>query len=176
MVRLPLLNCQNYSKIPGYFQSAHAPGIIWYYVDMLSIIRRLVTDVSIRKFLVVGVVSFGIDYGLLLILQDEFGVQLNVATTVAFLLGLIVNFTLNKIWTFKAPKGAKQSSRQAFQYGLLVVLNLILTNIIVSSAEGIGFGPELSKPVATATIMALNYIVYNKIIFRSVPPVEPFAG
>jgi hypothetical protein len=39
-----------------------------------------------------------------------------------------------------------------------------------------GIGPELSKPVATAAIMVLNYVIYNKIIFRSVPPVEPFAG
>ncbi len=149
---------------------------ICYYVGMPTILHRIVTDVSIRKFFVVGIVSFGIDYGLLLILQSAFGVQLTVATTTAFLLGLIVNFTLNKIWTFDAPKGAKQSSRQAFQYGVLVVLNLFLTNFIVSFAASIAIGPAFSKPVATAMIMVLNYVVYNKIIFRQVPPTEPFAG
>jgi putative flippase GtrA len=143
---------------------------------MLGAIHRLLTDVSIRKFLIVGVMSFAIDFGVLLFLQKGFGVQLTIATTIAFLLGLLVNFTLNKIWTFEAPKGAKQSSRQALQYGLLVVLNLVLTNIVVGSAEAIGIGPELSKPIATGLIMMLNYAVYNKIIFRATPPAEPFAG
>jgi putative flippase GtrA len=143
---------------------------------MLVLIRRLLTDVSIRKFLVVGLISFAIDFGLLLILQKGFDVQLTFATTIAYLAGLLVNFTLNKMWTFEAPKGKKQSSRQAMQYGLLVVVNLVLTNIIVGTAEAIAIGPELSKPVATGTIMVLNYIVYNRIIFRATPPVEPFAG
>lgn len=143
---------------------------------MWNTFRRLLTDVSIRKFLVVGLISFGIDFGLLLILQKEFAVQLTVATTTAYLIGLLVNFALNKLWTFEAPKGAKQSARQAFQYGLLVVVNLVLTNVVVGFAAAIGIGPEWSKPVATGTIMILNYVVYNRIIFRRTPPVEPFAG
>lgn len=143
---------------------------------MISRIKRIVTDKSVQKFLVVGVVSFAIDYGLLLILHDAFSMQLNVATTLAYLTGLVVNFTLNKMWTFNAPKGARQSAKQAFQYAILVVFNLLATNVIVSVAESGGIGPELSKPVATAAIMVLNYAVYQRIIFRAKPPVEPFAG
>lgn len=143
---------------------------------MIARLKRIVTDKSVLKFLVVGVVSFAIDYGLLLILHDAFGVQLNVATTIAYLTGLVVNFTLNKVWTFSAPKGARQSAKQAFQYGVLVVFNLLATNVIVSAAAAGGVGPELSKPLATAAIMILNYVVYQRIIFRERPPVEPFAG
>ena len=143
---------------------------------MIGRLKRIVTDKSVQKFLVVGVVSFAIDYGLLLILHDVFNVQLNAATTLAYLTGLVVNFTLNKLWTFSAPKGARQSTYQAFQYGALVIFNLLATNVIVSVAESISVGPELSKPVATAAIMVLNYVVYQRIIFRTKPPVEPFAG
>lgn len=143
---------------------------------MIDRLKRLLTDKSVHKFLVVGVISFAIDYGLLLILHDVFDVQLNVATTLAYLTGLVVNFTLNKVWTFSAPKGARQSTVQAFQYGVLVIFNLLATNVIVSVAEAVAIGPELSKPVATAIIMVLNYVVYQRIIFRERPPVEPFAG
>ncbi|HKX23883.1 MAG TPA: GtrA family protein [Candidatus Saccharimonadales bacterium] len=143
---------------------------------MIGRLKRIVTDKSVLKFLVVGVVSFAIDYGLLLILHDVFGAQLNVATTIAYLTGLMVNFTLNKVWTFSAPKGAKQSAKQALQYGILVVFNLLATNIIVSAAEASNVGPEFSKPIATAAIMVLNYVVYQRIIFRERPPIEPFAG
>lgn len=143
---------------------------------MISRLKRIVTDKSVQKFLAVGVVSFAIDYGLLLILHDVFNVQLNIATTLAYLTGLVVNFTLNKMWTFSAPKGARQSTYQAFQYGVLVIFNLLATNVTVSVAESISVGPELSKPVATAAIMVLNYVVYQRIIFRAKPPVEPFVG
>lgn len=143
---------------------------------MITRLKRIVTDRSVLKFLVVGVASFAIDYGLLLILHDVFGVQLNVATTVAYLTGLAVNFSLNKVWTFSAPKGARQSAKQAIQYGVLVVFNLLATNVIVSVAASSAVGPEISKPVATAAIMVLNYVVYQRIIFRGRPPVEPFAG
>jgi putative flippase GtrA len=112
----------------------------------------------------------------LLILHDVLGAQLNIATTLAYLAGLMVNFTLNKVWTFSAPKGAKQSAKQALQYGVLVVFNLILTNAIVSGAAAVGIGPELSKPIATGAIMILNYVVYQRVIFRERPPLEPFAG
>jgi len=147
-----------------------------YYVGMKRRFLASITDRSLQRFVVVGVISFAVDFGLLLISHYIFNVQLQVATTGAFLAGLIINFILNKLWTFEAPKGAKQSARQAFLYALLVVVNLIITNFVVSSAQAMGLGPEISKPFATGFITVLNYIVYNRIIFRAEPPIEPFAG
>ena len=143
---------------------------------MLRHFQAFATDKSLQRYLVVGVLSFGIDFGLLLILHYIFRINLTIATTLAFLAGLIVNFLLNKLWTFNAPKGARQSTRQAVQYGLLVAVNLVFTNVIIGSAQHFGIGPELSKPVATGIITVLNYTLYNRIIFRAEPPVEPFAG
>src|SRR6266702_1621775 len=130
----------------------------------------LITDKSVQKFLAVGLLSFGVDYGLLLISLYVFHINLAIATTGAYLSGLALNFILNKLWTFEAPKGAKQSARQATQYALLVAVNLVTTNFIVETAQRAGVGPELSKPLATGFIMVLNYILYNRIIFRTTPP------
>lgn len=143
---------------------------------MYDQIKAVLTDKSTIRFLVVGVASFIVDFGLLLILHDVFLINLIVATTIAFVSGLIVNFLLNKYWTFDAPKGAKQSSRQAVQYGLLVCVNLVFTNAIVGFGANIHIGPEITKPISTGIIMVLNYTLYRKVIFRAPPPVEPFAG
>ena len=161
-----------------FINSAYAvvTATFWYYMDVKRRLFAIITDRSVQRFLIVGLISFGVDYGLLLILLYRFQVALGVATTEAYVVGLMVNFVLNKFWTFSAPKGARQSTRQAFQYGLLVVLNLFLTNVIIEGCHALNVGPELSKPVATGLIMVLNYVVYNRIIFRVEPPIEPFAG
>jgi len=121
---------------------------------------------SIAKFAVVGGVSFAVDYGLLLLLHRLFGLQLEVSVTIAFLSGLLVNFLLNKYWSFRAPRGASQSARQAVLYGLLVAANLIFTYLLISGLARVGIAPELSKPVATAISMVFNYVVYKLVIFR----------
>jgi putative flippase GtrA len=179
MVEFTIGYLLNYNKFPDLFQFAYGnqklPAIC-YYVVMKQRILAIVTDKSVQKFVAVGLISFAVDFGLLLISHYIFKLNLELATTLAYLTGLVVNFLLNKIWTFQAPTGAKQSTRQAVQYGLLVVVNLIFTNVVISSAQHFNIGPELSKPVATALIMVLNYVVYNRIIFRTEPPVEPFAG
>jgi putative flippase GtrA len=143
---------------------------------MISRVKALITDKSVQRFVAVGLISFAIDYGLLLILHKVFSVELTISTTLAYLTGLIVNFMLNKLWTFSAPKGAKQSMRQALLYAALVVVNLLFTDVVVNVAQSWSIGPELSKPLATGAITILNYVVYNRIIFKQEPPVEPFAG
>lgn len=132
---------------------------------MHRIMRQLFAP-SVIKFLVVGVVSFGVDYTTLLVLNKVLAVQLNVATTIAFLVGLLINFTLNKLWTFEVRGGAKQSAVQAVEYGILVIINLAFTNVFISSLASQNFGPEVTKPIATGVVMITNYIVYKTIIFR----------
>jgi putative flippase GtrA len=136
----------------------------------------LVNDKSTLRFLIVGLISFILDYGLLLILHDAFRINLIVAASVSFVSGLLINFLLNKHWTFNAPKGAKQSSKQAMQYGLLVCVNLVFTNVIIGFGASIHVGPAITKPISTGIIMVLNYTLYQRVIFRSAPPIEPFPG
>ncbi len=134
---------------------------------------KLLRDDSVRRFLIVGVASFVVDYGLAVALHVGVGVQLNVATTTGLLTGLVVNFLMNKFWTFQAPHDAKRSVRQAVMYGLLVIFNLIFTNIFVSSLDAVHIGVQASKPVATGLIMVFNYVAYRKVVFRNDAPITP---
>lgn len=134
--------------------------------DMFGRIVTGVQSKSLVKFFVVGGLSFGIDYGLLLVLFHIFQWQLAVATTTAFLIGLLVNFLLNKYWTFEAPRGARHAARQSVLYALLVGFNLLFTDIFIVSLAAWHVRPEFSKPMASAIIMILNYVLYQKVIFK----------
>ncbi len=124
---------------------------------------------TILRYLIVGAISFCVDYFSLLILYRLFHLPLVVGTTISFFAGLIVNFSFHKYWTFDAENGIRKSTRQAMLYGLLVVVNLIFTNwFIIILAKKFNLGPEITKPITTLIIMTWNYLAYKKIIFKSV--------
>lgn len=124
----------------------------------------------IVRFLIVGGLSFAIDYGLLLILHYLVRLPLPIAITTGFLGGFVVNFILNKYWTFQAPHSVRQSMRQGILYTLLVGVNLLLTNAIILALSVVHIHPETSKPISTALIMAINYVMYKWVIFKNVEP------
>lgn len=118
------------------------------------------------RYLIVGGISVAVDYGTLLLCYYVFGFDLGVATTVGFLVGLVINFLLNKLWAFQAAGGAKQTTEQALKVALLVVFNLVVTNIAVVYLNKVNVGPEISKILTTLMITLWNYILYKKHIFK----------
>lgn len=92
------------------------------------------------------------------------------ATTAGFVVGLSTSFLLNKFWAFQTSHSAKNSLRQAVLMGVLILINLALTNVIVLSMAKIKIGPEISKLVATGIITLWNYVLYKKYIFKEPEP------
>src|SRR5690348_4217888 len=100
---------------------------------MINLIKKI--PVSIVKYISVGLISVTVDYGMLLILYRLLSVPLEVATAVAFILGLIVNFILNRVWSFEVKSDKRGTIRQAVLYGLLVLINTIFTVAVVGYAS-----------------------------------------
>lgn len=126
---------------------------------------------SFVRYVIVGLISVGVDYGVLLVAYRALDVDLAVATTTGFVVGLIVNFLLNKFWSFNTSHDKQQTARQAVLVGLLVVFNLIVTNLVVIYLEKINIGPEISKVITTGMITLWNYVLYKKYIFKEPEPI-----
>lgn len=119
------------------------------------------------KYIVAGLTSWGFDYGTLLFLYYVVGIKLGTATTIAFGMGLAVNFTLIKYWVFRgSQKGKKANFSQGLQYGLLTAFNLVITNLVIYQLSKRSIGPEISKVFTTAMIVCWNFVLYKKIIFK----------
>jgi putative flippase GtrA len=91
-------------------------------------------------------------------------VELWIATPVAFLVSLVFNFVLQRVFTFKAENSRRSS---ALKYGLLVVFNTVATDVIVNAFDQFGVGYELGKVFATAVTMVWNYFIYKYWIFAA---------
>ncbi|MET3919700.1 GtrA family protein [Arthrobacter sp. UYEF20] len=116
------------------------------------------------RFLIVGGLSFAIDFGLLTLLHEVFGVELWLATPIAFLTSLVFNFVLQRVFTFRAQNGRSVS---LLKYCLLVAFNTAAVDFIVNFAEWMGLGYQIGKIASTALITAWNFLLYKHWIFRS---------
>jgi putative flippase GtrA len=115
------------------------------------------------RYLVIGGLSIVIDVSLLYTLHSIVGVQLGVATTVAFLVSLIFNFICNRITM--AGSETEQLMRHAFRYGLLVVANLGITVAVVTGAEHIGVSYLAGKLAVVAASTCWNFVLYRRWVF-----------
>jgi putative flippase GtrA len=122
---------------------------------------------SAIRYLMVGVASFAIDFGGLVLLHGVLGVYLPVATAVAFLTSVGFNFFLNRMWSFDAA--VHPVAGQAVRYGMLVGLNLVLNVLIVSALTAGHLDYRLAKIASTSVVTLVNFTMLRIWVFRQVP-------
>lgn len=131
---------------------------------MLRRHSKIVLESELARFVIVGGISFVIDLGLLMLLHEIFLVDLLIATPVAFLTSLGINFSLQRIFTFRADNGKSVSF---VKYCLLVIFNTLAVDIIVNVIDWLGAGYQVGKVVATILTTAWNFLLYKHWIFKS---------
>lgn len=131
-----------------------------------SLLRRLSTSLSVRRFatyVAVGLVGFGVDFGMLVFFREVVGAPVWAATTIAFWASLAVVFLSNKYVTFGARGMAH---RQLVRYFVLLGVNYLATLGVVALAEHVGVGYQIGKIAAVAMTTVWNYFVYQLWVFR----------
>ena len=127
----------------------------------------LISDMRLSHYAIVGGTSAVIDTGLLLLCLKILHTNLFVATAVGFMSGLVVNFILNKLWSFKSKAaGFRKTQKEIQLYAVLVCFNLGFTYITVSFLTHLGFSIVVAKLSTIIITTSWNYIIYKKIIFK----------
>lgn len=121
---------------------------------------------AVVRFLLVGGLSFALDLGLLALLHEGLGVALWVATPIAFIVSLVFNFVLQRVFTFRATN---KGSVSAVKYLLLVVLNIVVSDVIVTGFDALGWSYVIGKTTATVLTTGWNYFLYRHWIFKRTP-------
>lgn len=128
-------------------------------------IHRLQSN-SLVRYVVSGGISYGLELSTLLALHSYFGFSVTTSTAIAFWVGLLVSFSLQKLVTFNnRSKDTKAVSRQFALYGILILFNYIFTLFFVSLIPSRFV--ILSRTLAIVLTTAWNYVIYKRIIFNS---------
>lgn len=132
-----------------------------------------ITGTQVR-FGIVGVLNTAVDalgYALLATL----GVPMFVANFISTTLGMLLSFTLNRNFTFRAKDG--DIRRQAILFFAVTAFGLWVVHaavIFVVTALFPGINVLIPKLGAIAVGMVWNYVLYKKVVFPQGEP-EPAA-
>lgn len=113
---------------------------------------------QIAGFGVVGVLAFCIDYGLMVLLTEAFGVNYLVSTTVSFVVSVIFNYLASMRFVFSHREGMSRR-REFVTFVLLSVVGLVLNDALMWVGQDmLGVDYRLTKIVVTAIVMVYNFV------------------
>ena len=118
---------------------------------------------EMMRFIIVGAITFVVDYGLLYISTEYIGLYYMYSTAIAFIAAVIFNYWLCVIYVFTNVQ--RQTSKQAILFVGSSVIGLGLNQICMwFFVEIFGIYYMLAKIISIIIVMAWNYIMKRKAV------------
>ncbi|SPT53294.1 GtrA-like protein [Actinomyces bovis] len=128
--------------------------------------RKLINQFA--RFLVVGGLSFSVDYSLFVLLY-WLGVPYLVASAVSFTISLVLNYALSRRYVFDTNEGVNLA-REFTAYVSLNIVALGLNTLVLYLCTNLGgASPFVGKVVATAIVLVYNFISRKLLLERLGP-------
>ena len=126
--------------------------------------KKLFIDMA--KYGAVSVVALIVDFGGLLLLNSVFHVNYLVAATIAFILGLFVNYALSNNRVFTDPK-IKNKMGNFTAFAAIGIVGLIGNDVIMWIChEGIKLSVFYSKCIAVAIVFFWNFLARRQFLYQ----------
>ncbi|HBM45768.1 MAG: hypothetical protein UT05_C0002G0074 [Parcubacteria group bacterium GW2011_GWF2_38_76] len=127
--------------------------------------RDLYQNAMFIKSILVGFVALAVDLSLIFIFTDVFLWNYWISANIAFIITILVNFLLQKFWTF-GDNVVHRTKAQLFKFFTLSLLNLFANSILMYVFVSLfGIWYLLAQTVITAILFLFNFVVYRFYIF-----------
>ena len=119
---------------------------------------------QLTKFIITGGTATLVHMGAFYVFKQSMHVV--TATTLGFLIGFVVSFTLQKFWTFNDQKGGSVH-KQGVSFFVLQVSNLIVNGAAMHILVNIfGVWDMLAQFLVLGTLAVSTFIISKVFIFR----------
>lgn len=109
------------------------------------------------KFGVVGTIAFAIDFGIMVLLTEAFGIEPVVAATVSFCISVIFNYAASMRYVF-ARRDDMGRARELTTFVALSVVGLGINDaLMLLGTETLQWDYRLVKVAATAVVTVWNF-------------------
>ena len=135
---------------------------------------------EVSRFALTGGVCFVVELAVLILLKGKFGVDTLIATPIAFLISVILNYLLCVVWVFRGAKNRGAGAKAGFLITSLIGLGL---NELLMLVFRLTLGEDaviltlrsrtinmyvLNKCIATLVVMIWNYFSKRAVLYRRV--------
>ena len=133
---------------------------------------------EVIRFALTGGICFLVELAVLILLKGRLGIDTLIATPVAFLISVILNYLLCVIWVFRGAKNRGAGAKAGFLItsliglGLNELLMLVFRLILGEDAVILSLGSKeinmyvLNKCLATMIVMIWNYFSKRAVLYR----------
>lgn len=113
---------------------------------------------QIVKFGVVGIVCFGIDYGMMILLTELGDLDYLFSCGVSFSVSVVVNYLLSMRFVFQSKKDGNKV-KEFIVFAVLSITGLLLTEALMwTGVERIGLHYMFAKVAVTGIVMVYNFV------------------
>jgi putative flippase GtrA len=131
---------------------------------------------EIVRFAAVGLGTFLLDEGCLILLRSSTKMPLGLDTALAYTLAALVNFVLSRQWVFEqASEGAKPRTA-LIRYVIVVVVGLIVTAVLVPALQSAGVDYRIGKILVSGLVGIVNYFAFPMWVFKGSETPAPAAA
>lgn len=124
---------------------------------------------SVPQYLIAGIIVFYSDYLVFWIGYSKLALGIVVAQAFAYLVGVVVNFVMERYWVFERISKGESAEKETPRYIAVLIANYFITVLILEILSQFGISPLWGKYGAAFFFTFWNYAVFRFWVFKAPP-------
>ena len=127
---------------------------------------RNLLDSELNKYIVSGCAAVLVDFTVLIIATEFFGIHYLVSNICSYMSGLMVAYTFNIRWVFRYRKYEQKTRMEFSIFVVIVLIGLAISEaMIYMLVEAVAMPYTLAKLVSIAAIFIFNFMAKKRFLF-----------